>query len=79
MTSSTSNPSLRELSVDERAAWKAHNAWDEQVRDARFGRLTFLEKLRELECRGRELGALQDRAQRRRQALEANAAEAAPR
>jgi hypothetical protein len=65
MTSSISKPLLRELSAEERAAWSAQNIREEQMRDDRFGRMTFLEKLRALESRGREMAALRDRALQR--------------
>jgi len=62
MTSSSSKPSsVKPLEAWERAAWAAYNVAEEKERYARFQSLSFLEKLRILEAKGRFFAELRER------------------
>ncbi len=65
MTSSTSKPSLRPVSPEEQAAWAANNLREDEARRLRFGRMSFLDKLKTLESRGRESVELRQKAAQR--------------
>ena len=62
MTSSTSKTStVKPLEAWERAAWAAYNVAEEKERYARFQALSFLEKLRILESKGRMFAEMKER------------------
>lgn len=65
MTSSSSKNSstVKPLEDWERAAWAAYNEAEERERYARFQQLTFLEKLRILESKGRFFAEWKERRQ----------------
>lgn len=67
MTSSISKTStVKPLEDWERAAWAAHNIAEEKERYARFQALSFLEKLRILESKGRMFAEMRERREAQR-------------